>query len=177
MPVTTGCRSRAGLSCARRSQTDPRRILQTVPSRGDAKQQADVRRQAFYRVIKDAQAKLLIATRELNGVQLVWLVAKQRSLPYKTVQHPVLWLQRRPRMPDQQHGTVRVTRKHSKRRLRIIVRMYIRGCLSGLPKRVARPLAPTPSRQPCAARASDILRDILRDMRDRPKCHALGPPI
>jgi hypothetical protein len=31
-----------------------------------------VRRQAFNRVIKDAQAKLLIATREVNGVQFVW---------------------------------------------------------------------------------------------------------
>jgi hypothetical protein len=46
------------------------------PAEGDEKQKAAVRRQAFGRVIKDAQAKALIATREVNGVQLVWLVAK-----------------------------------------------------------------------------------------------------
>jgi hypothetical protein len=46
------------------------------PADGDTKQQTNVRRQAFGRVVKDAQAKALIATREVNGVQLVWLVAK-----------------------------------------------------------------------------------------------------
>jgi hypothetical protein len=47
------------------------------PADGDTKQQqANVRRQAFGRVIKDAQAKTLIATREVDGIQLVWLVAK-----------------------------------------------------------------------------------------------------
>jgi hypothetical protein len=46
------------------------------PADGNTKQQTNVRRKAFNRVIKDAQAKLLIATREVSGVQLVWLVAK-----------------------------------------------------------------------------------------------------
>jgi hypothetical protein len=46
------------------------------PADGDTKQQTAARRQAFGRAIKDAQAKSLIATREIDGVQLVWLVAK-----------------------------------------------------------------------------------------------------
>jgi hypothetical protein len=46
------------------------------PAEGDTKQQTSVRRQAFGRAVKDAQAKALIATREVDGVQLVWLVAK-----------------------------------------------------------------------------------------------------
>jgi hypothetical protein len=46
------------------------------PADGDAKQQTNVRRQAFNRAIKDAQAKSLIMVREVGGVQLVWLVAK-----------------------------------------------------------------------------------------------------
>jgi hypothetical protein len=46
------------------------------PADGDEKQKADLRRKAFGRTIKDAQAKLLIAIREMDGVQLVWLAAK-----------------------------------------------------------------------------------------------------
>jgi hypothetical protein len=46
------------------------------PADGDVKQKADVRRQAFNRVVKDAQAKTLIATREVDGIQLVWLISK-----------------------------------------------------------------------------------------------------
>jgi hypothetical protein len=50
------------------------------PAEGDTKQQTNVRRQAFNRAVKDAQAKNLIATREVDGVQLVWLVAKTEEL-------------------------------------------------------------------------------------------------
>jgi hypothetical protein len=47
------------------------------PADGDTKKQkTNARRQAFNRVVKDAQAKKLIATREVNDVQLVWLAAK-----------------------------------------------------------------------------------------------------
>ena len=44
------------------------------PADGDEKQKTETRRQAFYRAIKAAQEASLIAVRELNGVQLVWLV-------------------------------------------------------------------------------------------------------
>jgi hypothetical protein len=46
------------------------------PADGDTRQQTNVRRQAFNRAIKDAQAKALIVVREVGGVQLVWLAAK-----------------------------------------------------------------------------------------------------
>jgi Bifunctional DNA primase/polymerase, N-terminal/AAA domain len=41
---------------------------------GTDRKKADTRRHAFNRAIKDAQNKALIATREVAGVQLVWLV-------------------------------------------------------------------------------------------------------
>jgi AAA domain-containing protein len=41
---------------------------------GDARQKADARRKAFKRAVADAQAKSLIAVREINGTQMVWLV-------------------------------------------------------------------------------------------------------
>jgi hypothetical protein len=43
------------------------------PADGDEKQKTATRRQAFHRAIKAAQDASLIALRELNGVQLVWL--------------------------------------------------------------------------------------------------------
>jgi AAA domain-containing protein len=43
------------------------------PADGDEKQKRAARRQAFNRAIKAAQDASLIAVRELNGVQLVWL--------------------------------------------------------------------------------------------------------
>jgi hypothetical protein len=43
------------------------------PADGDERQKATARRQAFYRVVKDAQAKGLVSTREVEGVQLIWL--------------------------------------------------------------------------------------------------------
>ena len=46
------------------------------PADGDENQKAETRRKAFYRAVKDAQAKKLVATREVNGVQLIWLAAK-----------------------------------------------------------------------------------------------------
>ena len=41
---------------------------------GTDRQKADARRKAFQRAVKDAQAKELVATREMNGRQLAWLV-------------------------------------------------------------------------------------------------------
>jgi hypothetical protein len=43
------------------------------PADGDEKQKAAARRQAFNRAVKGAQDASLIAIRELDGVQLVWL--------------------------------------------------------------------------------------------------------
>jgi hypothetical protein len=39
-----------------------------------AKQKYEARRKAFRRSMQDAVARSLIAVREVNGVQLVWLV-------------------------------------------------------------------------------------------------------
>jgi hypothetical protein len=43
------------------------------PADGDEKEKGHIRRQAFYRAIKAAQAQSLIAIREVDGVQSVWL--------------------------------------------------------------------------------------------------------
>jgi len=43
------------------------------PADGDDRQKATARRQAFHRALKDAQAKGLVTTREVEGVQLIWL--------------------------------------------------------------------------------------------------------
>jgi len=43
------------------------------PADGDEKQKAETRRQAFHRAVTAAQDASLIAGRELNGVELVWL--------------------------------------------------------------------------------------------------------
>ena len=50
-----------------------REFYRQYPADGDEKQKADARRQAFNRAVKAAQEASLIAIRELNGVQLVWL--------------------------------------------------------------------------------------------------------
>jgi hypothetical protein len=44
------------------------------PAAGDEKQKAGTRRQAFHRAVTAAQEATLVAIREVNGVQLVWLV-------------------------------------------------------------------------------------------------------
>jgi hypothetical protein len=49
------------------------------PAEGDDKQKANTRRQAFNRVLKDAQAKGLVASREVGGVQLIWLASKKQG--------------------------------------------------------------------------------------------------
>jgi hypothetical protein len=49
------------------------------PADGDEKQKADARRQAFNRVVKEAQAQGLIAIRVLDGVQLVWLAKPETA--------------------------------------------------------------------------------------------------
>jgi hypothetical protein len=43
------------------------------PADGDEPKKAATRRQAFHRAVRDAQAKKLVATREIDGVQLIWL--------------------------------------------------------------------------------------------------------
>src|SRR5262249_11936417 len=43
------------------------------PADGDAQQKTNARRQAFYRALRDAQDKKLVATREVDDVQLIWL--------------------------------------------------------------------------------------------------------
>jgi hypothetical protein len=42
------------------------------PADGDEKQKKEARKKAFGRAIKDAQAKHLVALREINNVQLIW---------------------------------------------------------------------------------------------------------
>ena len=49
------------------------------PAEGNDRQKADVRRKAFKRAIDRALTDGLIATREVNGVQLVWLVKPESS--------------------------------------------------------------------------------------------------
>jgi hypothetical protein len=49
------------------------------PADGDERQKATARRQAFHRVVKDAQAKGLITTREVEGVQLIWPTKPEAS--------------------------------------------------------------------------------------------------
>jgi AAA domain len=49
------------------------------PADGDEKQKTETRRQAFYRAAKVAQEANLIAIREINGVQLVWLTKRDEG--------------------------------------------------------------------------------------------------
>ena len=46
---------------------------------GTDKQKADARRQAFNRSVKETTARGLVATREVNGVQLIWLATWEGS--------------------------------------------------------------------------------------------------
>jgi hypothetical protein len=55
------------------------------PADGDEKQKAETRRRAFNRAVNDAQAKSLIMVREIDGIQLIWLVAKtEEAAPCST---------------------------------------------------------------------------------------------
>jgi Bifunctional DNA primase/polymerase, N-terminal/AAA domain len=47
------------------------------PAEGPEKKKAETRRKAFNRAVDDAQARGLIATREIDNVQLVWLATPQ----------------------------------------------------------------------------------------------------
>jgi hypothetical protein len=49
------------------------------PADGDEKEKGHIRRQAFYRAIKAAQAQSLIAIREVNGMQSVWLTKPETA--------------------------------------------------------------------------------------------------
>jgi hypothetical protein len=48
---------------------------------GNAEQRADARRKAFQRAVSAAQAKSLIAVREVNGTSLVWLARPEGGVP------------------------------------------------------------------------------------------------
>ena len=47
------------------------------PADGTEKQRADARRQAFNRSIRESQARGLLASREVEGVQLIWLATTE----------------------------------------------------------------------------------------------------
>jgi AAA domain len=49
------------------------------PADGTDEQKAETRRKAFNRAIKDAQARGLVATREVDGVQLIWLTTPETT--------------------------------------------------------------------------------------------------
>jgi hypothetical protein len=49
------------------------------PADGDEKEKAHIRRQAFYRAIKAAQAQSLIAIRDVDDVQSVWLAKPETA--------------------------------------------------------------------------------------------------
>jgi hypothetical protein len=42
------------------------------PTDGTDEQRAETRRKAFYRTVKDAQGRGLVASRELDGIQFIW---------------------------------------------------------------------------------------------------------
>jgi hypothetical protein len=50
-----------------------REFCRQYAAEGDEKQKARARIQAFYRAVKSAQGQSLIATRDVDGVQVVWL--------------------------------------------------------------------------------------------------------
>jgi len=47
------------------------------PADGTKEQIAETRRKAFYRAVKDAQARGVVACREVEGAQLIWLVKEE----------------------------------------------------------------------------------------------------
>jgi hypothetical protein len=53
-----------------------REFYRQYPADGTDKQKSDARRKAFSRSIKDTTARGLVATREVDGVQLIWLAAQ-----------------------------------------------------------------------------------------------------
>jgi hypothetical protein len=50
-----------------------REFYRQYPADGTDKQKADARRKAFSRCVKETTARDLVATREVDGVQLIWL--------------------------------------------------------------------------------------------------------
>jgi hypothetical protein len=50
-----------------------REFYRQYPADGTDKQKADARRKAFSRSVKETTARDLVATREVDGVQLIWL--------------------------------------------------------------------------------------------------------
>jgi hypothetical protein len=54
-----------------------REFYRQYPADGTDKQKADARRKAFSRSVKEATARSLVATREVEGVQLIWLATQE----------------------------------------------------------------------------------------------------
>ena len=66
---------------------------------GDDKQKANARFQAFYRAVKAAQAQSLLAIRDVDGVQLVWLTKPEAEGGQINQASPISVRPRRPRKP------------------------------------------------------------------------------
>jgi AAA domain/Bifunctional DNA primase/polymerase, N-terminal len=47
------------------------------PANGTEQQKAETRRKAFYRSVKEAQARNVVVSREVDGVQLIWLAMQE----------------------------------------------------------------------------------------------------
>ena len=57
-----------------------REFYRQYPADGTEKQRADARRQAFNRSIRESQARGLVASREVGGVQLIWLATTEPTI-------------------------------------------------------------------------------------------------
>ena len=54
-----------------------REFYRQYPADGTDKQKADARRKAFGRSVKETTARGLVASREVDGVQLIWLATQE----------------------------------------------------------------------------------------------------
>jgi hypothetical protein len=50
------------------------------PADGTEKQKTDARRKAFGRSVKDAIARGVVASRDVDGVQLIWLATQEANV-------------------------------------------------------------------------------------------------
>jgi Fe-S-cluster containining protein len=56
-----------------------REFYRQYPADGTEKQKSDARRKAFSRCIKETVARSLVASREVDGVQLIWLTKPEAA--------------------------------------------------------------------------------------------------
>jgi Fe-S-cluster containining protein len=54
-----------------------REFYRQYPADGTEQQKTDARRKAFNRSVKDSIARGVVASREVNGVQLIWLATQE----------------------------------------------------------------------------------------------------